>query len=136
MSPKNIAMLTSQNHYRCQRVANKCKQIVIVINVTSTVGATKNNCQHISFRKYTVYTTCNMEFLIMELMLCLCFLGRCSGGHMWTDCGGACTQTCRQGNPSCPSGCVSGCMCPRDQPVLHKGKCITLEQCQSKCKVK
>ncbi|KAK2183272.1 hypothetical protein NP493_316g02022 [Ridgeia piscesae] len=58
-----------------------------------------------------------------------CPLAPCPFGQVWTTCGSACTATCRNPTPECIKMCVPRCECMPEYPILHKGRCIKLEDC-------
>lgn len=54
---------------------------------------------------------------------------------MWNECGMACLKTCADPNPMCTKNCVPRCQCPTDKPIWKDGKCVTINDCDSKdCK--
>ena len=47
-------------------------------------------------------------------------------------CGNSCPATCDNPKPICTRQCEEGthCACPKNKPIKHDGKCITLDQCE------
>ncbi|KAK2157245.1 hypothetical protein NP493_1894g00011 [Ridgeia piscesae] len=54
---------------------------------------------------------------------------QCSGGQVWGSCASPCDPTCKSPFKWCKVACYPGCVCPKDRPIFHKGKCITLAEC-------
>ena len=57
----------------------------------------------------------------------------CKGGQVWTTCGNICVKTCEAPNIQCKSRCIPKCECPKERPILRRGKCIPLKKCY-KCR--
>nr|XP_039271766.1 uncharacterized protein LOC120346164 [Styela clava] len=58
-------------------------------------------------------------------------LDPCKGGMIHTPCNAHCIASCEKQKPICDRRCVSGCACPRENPFLHNGKCITKKDCNT-----